>query len=207
MTKYSLTDEAKEAAKYLVENWNAGHIEQEFIALTTILGKGRHEPVVAGSHPNFTCPPFGTLQELSQFDLVKITQKERSWAILLLQELRNAVESDFEIPDSSGTTTAVGNLFVNSTTTGPVQGVGINTGEVYQNIEQLANDLSAKLGEEFLQAETQLREAIDALRTSTEANRQPRFGRVVQELGDCLAHSANTVALIQGLGILARVVL
>ena len=104
---------------------------------------------------------------------------------------------------------AVGNIIVNSTT-GPVQGVGINTGTVHQTVEQLADYMSATLGQDFLAANLELRAAIDELRIAVAGNQQSKLGKVISELGNCLQHGANaatlTAALVAAAPLLQRLV-
>ncbi len=191
--KYPLTEEAKATAKALVAAWNNGKIEQR-----TLL----HAPEVLIEHRrrNFLIIDNekyipSSLIELSLFGLLVIKNDGgSSYNVLLLQELRNAVENDFEVSDYFLTMNAVGNIIVNSTT-GPVQGVGYNTGIVHQNVEQLADYMTASLGQEFLETQTQLKTAIDELRTAVEANQQSKLGRVISELGRCLQHGANAAAV------------
>lgn len=149
-------------------------------------------------------PLAGVLFELAKYGLIDLdihyTPEGKTARIefLLLQELRNAVENDFEVSDYFITMNAVGNIIVNSTT-GPVQGVGYSTGIVHQNVEQLADYMNATLGEVFLQTQTDLKAAIDALREATEADQQSKLGKVVSQLGNCLEHGANTAAVVAAL--------
>ena len=49
---------------------------------------------------------------------------------------------------------------------------------------------------------TELRDAIFALRETTETDKQSKLGKVISELGRCLQHGTNTTTLINVLGIL-----
>lgn len=96
--KYPLTDRAKEVARFIAENWEKGLIEQNSYLLekrTTINGQN-----VLLYHfeklPDFEFRLY-TIQELSLFGLVTFLDKRN---ILLLQELKNAVENDFYQTDT-----------------------------------------------------------------------------------------------------------
>jgi hypothetical protein len=196
--KYPLTETTKSAAHDIVSQWNAGNVEQE-LTITVFRGDDEVRPgFVYGANNDFTSPSFAVWRELAKFDLVDIRRGDNSWEILLLQELRNAVENDFEVSDYFLTMNAVGNIIVNSTT-GPVQGVGYNTGIVHQNVEQLADYMTASLGQAFLETQTQLKAAIDDLRTAVEADQQSKLGKVISELGNCLQHGANAAAVVVAL--------
>lgn len=117
-----------------------------------------------------------------------------------MQELRNAVATDFEVSDYFLTMNAVGNIIINSTT-GNVQGVGLNTGTVHQSVEQIADNIAEILGQEILTANDDLSAAIDELRTATTANQQSATGKVISQLGRSLEHGANTITIVQALAV------
>lgn len=197
--KYPLTETAKSAVREIVNAWNVGELEQK-IVLAIIRGDDEETPMIVNRRwgsGNFKSPSLATWWELSKFNLVAISGDE-NWQILLLQELRNAVENDFEVSDYFLTMNAVGNIIINSTT-GPVQGVGHNTGIVHQNVEQLADYMTATLGEDFLATQSALAEAVAELRTAIEADQQSKLGKVISELGNCLQHGANAAAVIGAL--------
>jgi hypothetical protein len=200
--KYPLTENARDGARQLVQNWDDGKLEQHMV-----FSSGNAEGDVSfvqlsRQHILKKCgfPLSEVMLELAKFGLIDITfnrasdGKTKSIEILLLQELRNAVENDFEVSDYFLTLNAVGNIIINSST-GPVQGVGYNTGTVNQNIEQLADGLIAQLGMQFVQSNAELRQAIEDLRTATEGNKQSKLGKVISELGRCLGHTANAAAI------------
>lgn len=196
--KYPLTDDAKAAARHIVSEWIAGNVEQE-LTITVLRGDDEVVPgFVYGASDNFQSPSFAAWRELAKFDLVDLVRDEDSWNILLLQELRNAVATDFDVSDYFLTLNAVGNIIVNSTT-GPVQGIGINTGTVHQTVEQLADYMSATLGQEFLAANTDLKAAIDDLRTATTADQQSALGKVISQLGNGLHLGSSTATIVQAL--------
>lgn len=192
--KYPLTEEAKTTARALVSAWGAGEIEQRTLlhAPERTANNRRRNFLHIGNKEDYLP---SSLTELSLFGLLVIENRSSgSYNVLLLQELRNAVENDFEVSDYFLTMNAVGNIIVNSTT-GPVQGVGYNTGIVHQNVEQLADYMTASLGQAFLEIQVDLKNAIDELRTAVEADQQSKLGKVISELGHCLQHGANAAAV------------
>lgn len=202
--KYPLTEQAKVTARELVTAWNAELIPQ-LIPLFEIRNDGGswHTRFKRTLEVSFEPPHLAIWLELAQYGLIRYVpdQSENddgNFEILLLQELRNAVENDFEVSDYFLTMNAVGNIIVNSTT-GPVQGVGYSTGIVHQNVEQLADYMTASLGQAFLETQTQLKTAIDDLRTAVEADQQSKLGKVISELGNCLQHGANAAAVVVAL--------
>ncbi|QPC83067.1 hypothetical protein G4Y79_01435 [Phototrophicus methaneseepsis] len=201
--KYPLTETAKATARELAKAWTAGQVPQ-LIPMFEIRNDGGvwDTGFKRKIEAELDAPHTSILLELAEFNLVRVipieNQSESVFEVLLLQELKNAVENDFEVSDYFITMNAVGNIIVNSTT-GPVQGVGYNTGILHQNVEQLADFMNATLGDAFLQSQTELKNAIDALRESNEANQQSKLGKVVSELGNCLQHGANTAAVVAAL--------
>jgi hypothetical protein len=191
--KYPLTPTTKEAAKAIVQAWDAGEVQQRIIIIITRGDDEEHLLINFGASGNFNSPNLSTWRELSKFGLVDI-QFNGNLDILLLQELRNAVQTDFEVSDYFLTMNAVGNIIINSTT-GTVQGVGYNTGQVSQTLSEVADDLTKQLGESFLESQTDLRNAIDALREANEANQQSKLGKVISELGRCLDHGSNAASV------------
>lgn len=209
--KYPLTADAKSAAKLLVEWWDKGQIPQNFgFGLASIeLGMEQY-PLHGYESPSFNNIEFRLIgkskwKELSLFNLISFEMAESYCEVVLLQELRNAVATDFEVSEYFLTLNAVGNIIINSTT-GNVQGMGINTGIANMTIEEVANTLESALGAEFLAQQQALKEAIDSLRTSFESDKQSKLGKVISELGNCLQHGANAHTVIQGMATLASAV-
>lgn len=204
--KYPLTESAKEGARLLIKQWDEGNQEQ-YMVISQGQGDGKFDLATLSRLrilEKFGYPLAGVLLELAKFGLIDVKVvydsegQTKAIEILMLQELRNAVENDFEVSDYFLTLNAVGNIIVNSTT-GPVQGVGYNTGVVHQNVEQLADYMTASLGQAFLDTQTQLKAAIDDLRTAVEADQQSKLGKVISELGNCLQHGANAAAVVVAL--------
>lgn len=195
--KYPLTEQARATARALVAAWNAGEIEQRHLLNVSERMENNRRRGYISIHGEDLLP--STLRELSLFGLLVIeNQQGASYNVLLLQELRNAVATDFDVSDYFLTLNAVGNIIVNSTT-GPVQGIGINTGTVHQTVDQLADYMSAILGQEFLATNTELKTAIDELRTAVAAGEQSALGKVISQLGNGLQHGANAAAVVTAL--------
>lgn len=202
--KYPLTDTAKEAAKALVAGWDAGTIEQQFVVIISRYASGFDVFLHEGGQRDFKLPPLPSLLELAHFGLITVQRvltghSSENWEILLLQELRNAVESDFDVSEYFLTMNAVGTVVQGNLTlhAGSVfQSAATNTGAIQQSNEQLADTLTMQLGRDFLQTQKQLREAIDQLREAAEGEKPSRLGSVLLELGRCLSHGANAAQVI-----------
>lgn len=201
--KYPLTDTAKEAAKCLVDGWDSGIIEQQLVLIISHYAGGFDVFIHEGHHGDFETPPLPSFLELSHFGLINvqrlIREHDENWEILLLQELRNAVRNDFEVSEYFLTMNAVGTVVQGNLTmhAGSVfQSAATNTGTIQQSNEQLADALTMILGQEFLQTQSQLIEAIEQLRISAEAEKPSRSGRVILELGRCLSHGANAAQVL-----------
>jgi hypothetical protein len=195
--KYPLTETTKEAARYIVNAWVAENVEQG-LTITFSLGDDEvHISGVFGASDAFVSPPFAVWRELAKFGLVDIVYTAEAWDVLLLQELRNAVDSDFDVSEYFLTLNAVGNIIINSTVQN-AQGTGVNYGEVNQTIEQLADDIEARLPPEWLQTQVDLKNAIDALREGS-GDKQSKVGKVISELGRSMEHTAHAVEIIGAL--------
>lgn len=199
--KYPLTEQSKIIARALAAAWDSDKLPQ-LIPLFEVRNDGGSWSTgfKRAWDLDFESPHLAIWLELAQYGLVRYipdssSATERKFEILLLQELRSAVATDFDVSDYFITMNAVGNIIVNSTT-GPVQGVGINTGNMNQTVEQLADSMTASLGQEFLDSQTSLRTAIGELRVAVAADQQSRLGKVISELGHCLQHGANTAMVI-----------
>jgi hypothetical protein len=202
--KYPLTPETKKFAIELVNAWNTNEIDQlwSFVESTSddmVLGV-----ILFGIHDDSSLNVQifrHNLSELALYGLVHMTpQSDDGWEILLLQELRNAVATDFEVSDYFLTMNAVGNIIINSQT-GNVQGVGYSAGDVTQTIEQLADELIEKLGDSFLRSQEGLHETILQLKVASVAEKRTLLGRIIQQLGKSLEHGAYAGAIITALPI------
>lgn len=201
--KYPLTEHAKNTARMLVAAWDSEQLPQ-LIPLFEIRNDGGswHTRFKRTLEVDFKSPHLSIWLELAEYGLVRYipdsSSDDRSFEILLLQELRNAIATDFEVSDYFVTMNAVGNIIVNSTT-GPVQGVGVNTGTIHQTVDQLADFMIATFGRDFLATQTELLQSIEELRTTVVDEQQSKLGKVISELGNCLQHGANTAAVITAL--------
>lgn len=201
--KYPLTEAAKAVAKSLVAAWDSDKLPQ-LIPMFEIRNDGGswHTGFKRAIDVDFESPHLAIWLELARYGLVQYipepSKDEPKFEILLLQELRNAVATDFDVSDYFITMNAVGNIIVNSTT-GPVQGIGVNTGTVHQTVEQLADYMTATLGQDFLAANVELKAAIDELRTATTADQQSALGKVISQLGNGLHLGSSTATIVQAL--------
>ncbi len=126
--KYPLTVEAKEAAHRLVNDWNTGKINQYFILNDYTAGADRVVNTGIGLGKlvdDYEAPPISILLELSRFQLVFLdietipdysTRQARRWHVVLMQELRNAVEQGFDVSDYFLTFNAVGTIIQGNAT-------------------------------------------------------------------------------------------
>ncbi len=174
----------------------------------SVVGEGKFDIVTLSRErvlEKWGYPLAGVLFELSRYGLIDINCQYTSEGrmarieILLLQELRNAVESDFEVSDYFLTMNAVGTIVQGNLTIHPggyLQSVASNTGNVTLNIQQFADNLVEVLGRPFLEDHAALRESIEELRYSDESNKKSRIGKVIGELGHCLEHGANAATVI-----------
>ena len=204
--KCPLTPEAKQLAKQLVNAWSNGDINQLFYLIDTSAGHDKTLTVDFGRgllRDDLKMElELGQFRELGTYGLIQLTtvrnnQMER-FEVVLLQELRNAVENDFEVSEYFLTMNAVGTIVQGNLTMSPgstFQSAASNTGDIAQNLEQVADDLYKIFGEDFLQEQTELRQSIDDLRDTTDANNQSKLGKVVSELGRCLNHGANAATV------------
>lgn len=198
--KYPLTDGAKAAARFLTEQWRQNRIEQAIVVDTFRLGD--RPQINFGASEPVDCPSIAVLWELARFGLTDIQplpiNSGQRWRILLLQELLNAVDSDFEVSDYFLTMNAVGMIVhgdVNVEAGAMLQSAATNFGNITQTNE-LADRLTTTFSEQFLQEHADLTAAIDALRQSNKADRQSKVGKVISELGRCLGHTSNTASVI-----------
>lgn len=193
--KYPLTPEAKEEARALVKYWNEGKIPG-LISLTAF----QLNPEGDSSIDKTWKPPSeASLRQFDLFNLVQYTVIPRPNDIprrelLLLQELRNAVDSDFTVSEYFMTMNAVGNIIINSTT-GPVQGVGYSEGEVHQTMGALADDLEAHLAN-LSGVGKGLTDAINELRNAVKGEEKAKIGKVIEQVGFSIGMGADLATLV-----------
>lgn len=125
-----------------------------------------------------------------------------------MQELRNAVDNDFEVSDYFLTINAVGTIIQDgAVVTAPFQSAVAPYGTISQSqtIEngELADKLINMLGTQFLDANKDLLAAINDFRVSVEGERQSKLGKLISQLGNSLQHGANAVVVTQALMYLA----
>lgn len=208
MVKYPLTAKAKEGARLLLKSWDEKKKDQ-YVAIASGDVQNENFDIVSLSRERvleeWGYPLAGVLFELSKYGLIDVNcqytaeGKMARIEILLLQELRNAVESDFEVSDYFLTMNAVGTIVQGNLTIHPggfLQSAASNTGNVTLNVQQIADDLVGILGQPFLERQVALKESIEELRYADESNKKSRIGKVIGELGHCLEHGANAATLI-----------
>lgn len=226
--KYPLTPQAKEAAKSLVAAWDNNHIPQLF-TIERGIGRNGARGVSAEISEHYDIPLIDVLLELAQFKLVTISAETlqeddsrflnlnspryiRYWHVLLMQELRKAVASEFEVSDFFLTTQAVGTIIHaaegSTVDIHALQSAASAFGDIEQTQintpTELAEKLLQVLGNDTLDANPELAQAIRELAYVPEQNRKFQFGKVIYQLGNGLQHVANTAVVIEALLILAR---
>jgi hypothetical protein len=212
--KYPLTEAAKEAARQLVEFWDSKRINQLFQLLNSTAGNAGTIEITPGigaeNIAEVECPEINTFLELAQFRLISVVYGDNRWEVLLMQELRNAVATDFEVSDYFLTTQAVGTVVVadqgGTVRIGALQSASTIDGSVTQtqNIEtseELAQTL-AEILKEIIKSNATLADAINDLTIVPKADKQTFFskvGKVITELGRCLQDTANATVVIQAI--------
>ncbi len=203
--KYPLTDNAKELARQLVQAWDEEKIKQR----STIGGDNIGFIVGTNYGINIDFQSiYPALLELNKYGIIDFHRQFNGKSIvylelLLLQELRNAVATDFEVSEYFLTMNAVGNIIINSTT-GYVQGVGYAGGDVNQTmtVHQIADDLTRILDQSLLDSHEELRLAIEALRVSNEQEKPSRIKKIGIALGNMLGLGADAVTIAPALAFL-----
>lgn len=211
--KYPLTQDGKSAAKSLVEAWDRNEVDQTFELVDVSAGSGlrvRQFAIALGADNSFSIPSMGTLNELAQFDLInvikQITTRGLRLEVTLLQELRNAVESDFEVSDFFLTISAVGtiiygDLVMDSGAT--FQSAAAGVGDVNVTAQQLPDAIVRLLGEDALRPE--IAAAITDLKTADEPTRLEKMGKVIEELGRGLGHLSNTGGALAAIALITKI--
>jgi hypothetical protein len=210
--KYPLTEDAKDAAKKIVEAWNNKLLEQRF-TFAELAGDDTVIGTMLFGGSEFDLPTTSVLLELSKFHLLSIESSSRdyqiSYTVLLMQELRNAVANDFQVSDFFLTTQAVGtiiNAAENSTVAIPALQSGVATfGNVTQTQintpAELVAQLTQILGQDIMTSYPELAQAVTSIATTPDLNRKHQLGNVILELGRCLQHGANATVVIQAIGL------
>jgi hypothetical protein len=212
--KYPLTDEAKQWAVRLVEAWKNGDISQ-YIEIDydyEIGEEGLAGSAVTGINFPFKLPGNNVFLELANFNLLNLNINWMSaggsyyprYSVLLMQELFNAVESDFEVSEYFLTINAVGTIIQDgAVVTAPFQSAAVGYGSLSQTQtvknSELADKLIQMLGPQFLESNREIVAAINEFRESIESDRQSKLGKVISQLGNSLQHGANAFVVYQAL--------
>lgn len=213
--KYPLTPDGQSLAEELVRAWDSGELSQMFVIQETLAGKGIIEYVVSAVESNeyrqldYPAPHRNLISELAHYGMLSMeTTGEREWEYLLLQELRNAVASDFEVSDYFLTFNAVGTIVSGDLVVHPggnFQSGASTAGDVNLTNDQVIEKVESILGTEFLENQPALAEAISSLQQVDRSNSQSRMGRVISELGRCLEHTANFAGVIAAIQFISGV--
>lgn len=208
IVKYPLSPEAKQSAKALVEAWQTGAIGQ---IVSIHIQSGDNEVEwnifnVIGSMDGIPTIKRESFMELSLFNLINIDAPGQNYLeILLLEELRNAVENDFAVSDYFLTMNAIGifNAGGNINNYGILNAAASSSGNIEQHGDQVADELIKMLGG-VITKNQELETAITELQEADESTFNQRLGNVVMQLGNLLGHGANTAAIIQALAALKQ---
>lgn len=208
---YPLTTVAKEFAHLLVQAWDSGKLPQ-LMRLFEIDGDGGNwgTGFKRTLDVDFEAPDLSVWLELAEFKLVRyIPQKdnrhESTFDILLLQELRNAVQNNFEVSDFFLTTSAVGTIIygnLHMQEGSNFQSGATNFGDVRISADMLPDKLIEMLGDSFLQKNAEVAAAIEGLKTANQLTQRSKLAKVIEELGRCLEHTANAGTAIAAIGLI-----
>jgi len=210
--KYPLTLEAKEEARHLLQAWDKDEIQQAFYLIDVTGGSGvegiRLNPGL-GARSSFIPPALGIIRELGEYKLISLArvvtaQKER-FEVTLLQELRNAVQNDFDVSDFFLTTSAIGTIVYGNLTLDRgalFQSAAAGIGDVNVTAQTLPDELVKLLGADALRPE--IAAAISALKVADEPTRLEKAGKVIEELGRGLAHMSNTGGALAAIALITR---
>jgi hypothetical protein len=222
--KYPLTQEAKETARQLVAAWDNGQVGQNFSLLETSSFNIRYRELKPSFdvHPDFKVPSLGTLNELAHFGLIVIVLEQKEVVrnpsshpsnpirqITLLQELRNAIQTDFEVSDYFLTVNAVGTIIhgdLNVDSGAFFQSAAAGIGNVTVTAESLPDELVKILGKEVLDQYGEIANAIEELRVAGQPTKREKMGLVIQELGRYIGHVSNTGGAITVIMTLAQMI-
>lgn len=175
--KYELMDDAKEAAKKIATAFENKKLNKRLIIDMHNPGDDQMDFIffINGADDDFNNdrPNIEQWLELADVGLIKMQKNEGGYEVLLRQELLNAVASEFTISDFY-----------------------LPIGKMAVSMDDVANLLKEKLGSQFISNNPELREAIDALRASNEANRVSAFTAVYSSLSGLMENTANLVTIL-----------
>lgn len=189
--KYPLTEAAKQEAKRLVEAWDGGQLDQMFELFERHGGD-----LVIGemifpmyNRTSIAAPKRSILSELAQYKLIHMQPVARgdstNWEVLLLQELRNTVQNDFEVSEFFLTTSAIGTIVQGNLVLHPhsvYQSIAAVLSDVDVNFIQTTSDQLEQMLGSLADQDTDLRAALDDVKVSTPQTLPTRLGSVVKAL-------------------------
>lgn len=202
-----LTDEAKEAARSLVAAWDAHDLDQTFTIFHTMAGAQILQSRRTTSDKEaFSTPPLTTFEELARHSLIQLERTaSNNYRVLLLQELRDAIQNDFvQYRDVPITVTGAIGTFINGSLTMAEGAVFSSSayGDVTVTFQTLPDELLKLLGTDALRPE--IASAITALKAADELTRMEKAGKVIEELGRGLGHLSNTGGALAAIALIAR---
>lgn len=227
--KYKLTADCQEWAIKLVNAWENDSISQYFELINVTAGDDKTIQIGGGLgilNDEFELPPINIILELSLFKLVEIVDiipekiefdnrhspmlgiikrhQSQRWSVLLTQELKDAVENDFQVSDYFLTFNTVGTIIYGDAIDSNIASAAI--GDVDQEISttSLADELLAILGTEFVQSQNSLIKSIDALKQSQGEKTQSLLVGILAQLANSLKHGAHTAEIIAGIYLISK---
>lgn len=199
--KYPLSPGAKTYARELLAAYKVADIEQTFLVVVTAI-EGTFETMYSigiKNHADPVRPTLGVIRELCRYGLLHLEVSDGAsesgvdgiYEITVLQELENAVNSDFDVSEFFLALNSVGTI---------VQGnLTIQPGAMFQSNAKGSNMLIQGTGNvvadrienlipvDIVDKSPNLQASLHDLReTSDRATIRLRMGRVVTELGRCI---------------------
>jgi hypothetical protein len=216
---YPLTEAARRAARELVGAWDAGEVGQYFTIQDLLMEDNFVLAIRGGQDADEEPHRLSAFLELAHYGLISMGRQTRFdpvsgregnwWAILLLQELRDAVADDFAVSDFFLATAAPGTVIHlgEGAVVAGVSGAAYGAPPTMENVEQLSDKLMLMMGDAAMEAHPPLRAAIDDLRAAdTPAEIRSRAGRVIEEVGRGVVALANAGAAIEAIQLIGRFV-
>lgn len=170
-----LTDDAKKAAQRIASAWENGELNQ-YIELIIYRGDDQRKVQdILGAKDSFLSdiPPLALWLELGKFNFLEIKKEGNGYNVLLMQELRNAVASDFNISDYY-----------------------LPWGSIAKSMDEVVGYLYFKLGDQLVESNAEIKEAIESLKTAPDSEKQSRIKRFMAALVRSMDTGSNAAAII-----------